>query len=495
MEQSLMADARRAMITGAAVADNPALAAAFAKILERAGESGLDNLLREIVGKRDELRGFIDQLHGGGGFQLLFREFGFGEGETADGDRRVGVAAAGIRPGRLRGIRRMPQERSAQRPSSRTSCRTQRAAFAETDRAAPAGAARRGFPEGRRRALCRKVLQHGASQARARFDGALRAAVAAIMAAADRLALFRMLEATTAALTAADWLIARYERMKAARGFLDFNDLITRTVRLLSRADVGPWVQYKLDQGIDHILIDEAQDTSPAQWDVVRRLAEEFFSGLGARDNVHRTVFAVGDEKQSIYSFQGADPRHFDEGSHFFGERVRAANGSFERLKLNWSFRSTDDILSAVDRVFADDGTRKGLTRDPEPIEHKAIRAGAPGYVEVWPSIGATAVEEPDDWRAGRRPCHRAGRAARRGDRHDHRQMDRRARADRGARARARRRRRAGAGAQARPLHPRAVAQPEEPRHRGGRRRPAEPARPYRGEGPGGARPRRPAAA
>ena len=76
-----------------------------------------------------------------------------------------------------------------------------------------------------------------------------------------------MLEATSAALTAADWLIARYEHMKAARGFLDFNDLITRTVRLLSRADVGPWVQYKLDQGIDHILIDEAQDTSPAQWE------------------------------------------------------------------------------------------------------------------------------------------------------------------------------------------------------------------------------------
>ena len=180
----------------------------------------------------------------------------------------------------------------------------------------------------------------------------------AITAAADRLALFRMLEATSAALIVADWLIARYERMKAARGFLDFNDLITRTVRLLARPDVGPWVQYKLDQGIDHILIDEAQDTSPEQWHVVRRLAEEFFAGLGARDNVERTVFAVGDEKQSIYSFQGADPRHFDEGSHFFGERVRAANGSFERLKLNWSFRSTDDVLSAVDRVFAGDGAQ-----------------------------------------------------------------------------------------------------------------------------------------
>ncbi len=97
----------------------------------------------------------------------------------------------------------------------------------------------------------------------------------------DRLALFRMLEGTRAALTIADWLIARYEQLKSARGFLDFNDLITRTVRLLARRDAGPWVQYKLDKGIDHILIDEAQDTSPEQWDVVRRLAEEFFAGYG----------------------------------------------------------------------------------------------------------------------------------------------------------------------------------------------------------------------
>ena len=107
---------------------------------------------------------------------------------------------------------------------------------------------------------------------------------------------------------------------EGGRGFLDFNDLITRTVRLLSRPDAGPWVQYKLDQGIDHILLDEAQDTSPDQWEVVRRLAEEFFAGLGARDNVHRTVFAVGDEKQSIYSFQGADRRtRSPTAAAFFG--------------------------------------------------------------------------------------------------------------------------------------------------------------------------------
>ena len=157
-------------------------------------------------------------------------------------------------------------------------------------------------------------------------------------------------------------------------------------------------MQYKLDQGIDHILIDEAQDTSPDQWEVVRQLAEEFFSGLGARDNVHRTIFAVGDEKQSIYSFQGADPALSPERQRF-SARVRDASGRFEPVKLNWSFRSTDDILSRGRPGLCRDEARKGLTRDPEPIEHKAIRAGAPGYVEVWPSIGADVVDEPDDWR------------------------------------------------------------------------------------------------
>ena len=220
----------------------------------------------------------------------------------------------------------------------------------------------------------------------------------------------RMLENTRSALTIADWLIARYEQLKTARGFLDFNDLIARTVRLLSRQDAGPWVLYKLDKGIDHILIDEAQDTSPDQWSVLRRLAEEFFSGAGARDSIRRTIFAVGDEKQSIYSFQGAAPEAFAESGFAFSEKVRGAEGSFEHVKLTLSFRSTDDVLQAVDRVFSDTSVRRGLTFAGDTVEHNAIRAGAPGYVEVWPSLGATAVLEPDDWtkaidHARRRPC------------------------------------------------------------------------------------------
>jgi ATP-dependent helicase/nuclease subunit A len=226
------------------------------------------------------------------------------------------------------------------------------------------------------------------------------AAAEALKATADRLALFRSLVATRAALVIADWLIARYEQLKAARGFLDFNDLIERTIRLLSRSDAGPWVQYKLDRGIDHILIDEAQDTSPEQWQVVRKLAEEFFAGFGAREAANRTIFAVGDEKQSIYSFQGARPEEFDMNGHDFSARVAAAERRFERVKLQRSFRSTGDVLSAVDLVFALETVRKGLTHDPESIEHKPIRVGAPGYVELWPTIGETAVEQPEDWRA-----------------------------------------------------------------------------------------------
>ena len=222
--------------------------------------------------------------------------------------------------------------------------------------------------------------------------------MAAIRAACDRLALFRMLEGTRAALTIADWLIARYEQLKSGRGFLDFNDLITRTVRLLARQDAGAWVQYKLDQGIDHILLDEAQDTSPEQWAVVRRLAEEFFAGMSARDNVRRTMFAVGDEKQSIYSFQGASPESFAETGTEFSRRVREANAGFEQVRLTLSFRSTNDVLHAVDRVFASDQARRGITHDPDPVRHDAIRFDAPGYVEIWPSIGAATFQEPDDW-------------------------------------------------------------------------------------------------
>ncbi|TGR63360.1 hypothetical protein EN866_41425, partial [Mesorhizobium sp. M2D.F.Ca.ET.223.01.1.1] len=103
----------------------------------------------------------------------------------------------------------------------------------------------------------------------------------------------------------------------------------------------------------------------PDQWEVVKKLTEEFFAGLGQREAVRRTVFAVGDEKQSIYSFQGAAPDSFAESRLLFARRVRDAEAAFANLKLTWSFRSSDDVLAAVDRVFADPGVRRGISHDP----------------------------------------------------------------------------------------------------------------------------------
>ncbi|MDP3899390.1 MAG: double-strand break repair helicase AddA, partial [Mesorhizobium sp.] len=397
MESALVAEARRDMLSGIAAGGDAALAAAFEMVLSIGGESGLDALLSEIVAKRDGLRGFIDEL-GGGDAQTLFEEFGFA-GDASEADVCLEAwPLPGFPPDYFASFAAKAEETDARTvinnilPSARLAYTEPdavlrfthlRAAFLKTDGEPYAASS------------FKKALVNALPDLMERYTEA----AAAIVAASDRVALLRMLQATRAALVIADLLIARYERLKAARGFLDFNDLIMRTVRLLARADVGPWVQYKLDRGIDHILVDEAQDTSPDQWDVVKRLAAEFFAGLGARDNVSRTIFAVGDEKQSIYSFQGADPDSFATNGFAFQAQVRDASGRFERIRLQHSFRSTEDVLGAVDRVFAAAESRKGLTRDEEPIWHPTIRGSEPGYVEVWPLIEPAAVEEPDDWR------------------------------------------------------------------------------------------------
>ncbi|CDX21158.1 Double-strand break repair helicase AddA [Mesorhizobium sp. ORS 3324] len=397
MEASLFADARRDMISGAG-AGVEGLAEAFATVLERGGEFGLDTLLAEIVTKRSELRAFIAKLGKDRDFRPLFAEFGFRPGQTADGIAASVWPLPGFAPGAFTEFARAAEIADARQVLNNVLPYAQ-SAFAEAD------------PIRRLRLLAKAFLRSDGDpyDPPKIFKKALvdrlpdlperyLAAAKAILDVSDRLALFRMLEGTAAALAVAGWLIARYEQLKRSRGFLDFNDLITRTVSLLSRPDAGPWVQFKLDQGIDHILLDEAQDTSPDQWEVVKKLTEEFFAGLGQREAVRRTVFAVGDEKQSIYSFQGAAPDSFAESRLLFAGRVRGAEASFADLKLTWSFRSSDDVLAAVDRVFAEPRVRRGISHDPDPLSHKAIRTDAPGYVEVWPSIGAEMVEEPDDW-------------------------------------------------------------------------------------------------
>ncbi len=207
---------------------------------------------------------------------------------------------------------------------------------------------------------------------------------------------------TEAALTIIEAVRAEYALAKRARAALDYDDLIVRTQFLLERGDAASWVLFKLDGGIDHVLIDEAQDTSPEQWRIVKALTAEFFAGSGrdAERGVTRTIFAVGDEKQSIFSFQGADPSQFDRNRAFFHDAALAAERDFEAQPLTQSRRSVPEVLRFVDAVFAPDEARAGLTFDNAPLHHEAHRAGDAGLVEVWPTIKPEDGDEPDPWYA-----------------------------------------------------------------------------------------------
>lgn len=236
---------------------------------------------------------------------------------------------------------------------------------------------KKGEPRAR---LCGKSILEGAPEIAALLDEA-KTAFAGIE---TDLAHLRVVAATGAVLTFADAVQSAYDADKRQEAALDYDDLIVKTLDLLSRSNAAAWVLYKIDGGIDHILVDEAQDTNTEQWSIVAALAEEFYAGAGARAQP-RTLFAVGDEKQSIYSFQGANPVRFGESGRAFRKAARAAAMQWEDVPLNVSFRSTVPVLEAVDRVFAQDDAARGLTfLEGTAIQHYAARQGQAGLVELW---------------------------------------------------------------------------------------------------------------
>src|SRR5580658_1973377 len=188
----------------------------------------------------------------------------------------------------------------------------------------------------------------------------------------------------SAALTTdAHEVLTRYRDEKERRGLLDYDDLIDKALALLSDFSAA-WVHYKLDLGVDHVLVDEAQDTSHKQWEIVRRLTAEFFAGAGAR-SVMRTLFAVGDEKQSIYSFQNAAPKEFENMRRHFKSAHEKAGLGFVDSKFEHSFRSGGEILAAVDLVFARKEIAASVTSDAAGFPpHIALEDAAPSVVEIW---------------------------------------------------------------------------------------------------------------
>ena len=214
----------------------------------------------------------------------------------------------------------------------------------------------------------------------------------------ERLCEHRRIEATLraseAALALGEAVDGEYRRSKGRAGLLDYDDLIERALGLLRRASAA-WVHYKLDRGIDHVLIDEAQDTSPAQWGLIEALTQEFFAGEGASDEA-RTLFAVGDPKQSIYRFQGAEPKKFEEMRAHFETRALDAGRRWENVPLEVSFRAAPVLLEAVDMVFADQDMDMDLGLGGAVPVHKPSRSGAGGRVEIWP-LETGEKREPED--------------------------------------------------------------------------------------------------
>ncbi len=197
-------------------------------------------------------------------------------------------------------------------------------------------------------------------------------------------------------------VLRRFASLKLARAALDFDDLIREARALLVAAGLSDWVLYKLDGGLSHVLLDEAQDTSPEQWQLLHALTAEFEAGHGAaRATDPRTLFVVGDEKQSIYSFQGAAPEKFLTGR----QRFIARNPDGRTPDMAMSFRSCPQVLEFVDTVFstdAFDGHPFSVSPPPEAdqMRHTARRENQPGRVELWPLVEAEAGEDADHWDA-----------------------------------------------------------------------------------------------
>ncbi|MDR6755921.1 ATP-dependent helicase/nuclease subunit A [Mycoplana sp. BE70] len=396
----LLADARRSLLTATSTEDDPALAEAFATVLDIADDTGLERLIADIIANRGAIRDFIETATDHGGTQAFLREqLGFGPGEDAaslteafwpprnfDASlfRRYIETALSIGSDTVKGnvavLATVPELRD---PEQR---RTTLCEIFFTASGTPAS-------------LDRALLSKKIKDASADFEPFFADFQSDVIACQDRLRRFDMFEATCAALVIAERLIGDYEDLKRGRSLLDFDDLIDRAAALLTRSDVGAWIHYKLDQGIDHVLVDEAQDTSPRQWAIIGALTGEFFAGTSARNAV-RTVFAVGDEKQSIYSFQGARPERFAQEGRETARRANDAEIAFQTIRLLLSFRSTRDVLSAVDQVFSIPDHARGLSPDNADIVHASNRGREPGAVDVWEVIAPVETIDEEDWTA-----------------------------------------------------------------------------------------------
>ena len=402
MAAELLAAAKRSVMRRAV--QEPILAAAIALLTDRTHETQIDGLMAGLAASSGRLRAAYDEYGGRDGLERQIRALlELEEGESGEAIWRALVADPAQDQDRLRraaGVLINHGGKTARARGERL------AAFLAGDaesRLAEAEAY-----------LDLWLTRERAPRADSTLtDKAVREAdpvVAEILAAErDRVharwlrwCAFETAEATAALITVADAMRTAYERLKAARAALDYDDLIARMVDLVAAKDRVPWVLYKLDGGLDHVLIDEAQDTNYPQWSIVRQLTDDYFSGAGRESDLEsgRSLFAVGDVKQSIYSFQGADPEAFVAANHLFENKARAGRRDWANIALDRSFRSTTAVLAAVDAVVNNTEAADGLDLSADgALKHRVTRVEDGGLVELWPLVEVETAGAADPWR------------------------------------------------------------------------------------------------
>jgi ATP-dependent helicase/nuclease subunit A len=392
----MLDSARIEVLSSSLEAADSELARAAHEVAAHRHEQGFAEVMNELIGERGRLRRMIDRRAGLEAVVAeVFARLGADPRATPEALLRDGC--------RDEALDRMGLALVGEALAAGSDAERRKAETLAGWLAADVDARAAGF-EGYRK-LCltdkgepRKTLLTAAAQA------AVPGALEVMAEEADRLVRLKaavdaqkVARGTAAALRLGQAILAAYSRHKHARALLDYDDLIAHVRDLLAGPGAVAWVQYKLDGGIDHLLVDEAQDTNPDQWQVIRALSDEFFAGEGARERT-RTVFAVGDPKQSIYSFQRASPASFGTMREHFARQAGQAAQDWADVRLEVSFRSVPAVLQAVDAVFAAPGAGAGVLEADETMHHEPVRAGEAGLVEVWPPADPEEVPEPAPW-------------------------------------------------------------------------------------------------
>lgn len=347
-------------------------------LVQQLGEYSLLSVLSEIVGQKRKIMRFITAHHGTGlAMKEIYKTFGVDEKESFLSLMERYMQRDASHVAELRAVAEILADAGG--ANNIATAEALNIWLSSADEAAWQRYSGRMLVDGRPRKLIftKNILDPAQ-------ENILLEEQARTEAMAAQLNALRDAQFTTHLLTIGAKLIAYYDALKQRRGLMDFDDQILAAQRLLSVSHVSAWVMYKLDGGIDHVLVDEAQDTSPEQWEIVRAVTAEFFTGKGRRES-ERSLFVVGDEKQSIFRFQGADPAGLAANRSYFLNKLQDARMDAETVMLTHSYRSAPEILLLVDKVFAGDAARAGLSADGAPIAHQAKRTEAKGYCEFWP--------------------------------------------------------------------------------------------------------------